>query len=203
MTNTEREIVRRLIKGDLLTSVAKSDGSYTYRTEFFVGIGGNSPLRVNTRFAEGLIRLDVVVQISGNVSHLEDVCDYSLLDNYANSLLQASKYSLGDTVEYKLLNAGVVMGTDKGVITEMVDPIGFKVKVNGVTNYEYSASGMIGITRMVLIEKIIKKREIKREIQKQTGYMRIVETDHSEIVTDITDDDFYDTGRYYSMYDYE
>jgi hypothetical protein len=161
MTRKDREAIRRLIKGDHLTSIYKTEGGRTIE-EYFVGYNGNSPLRMNNRLAQHLIRLEYVEDVAYNDIYHSDnqnQIDYILstkVEKCGYVLEEITKYSLGDTVEYNHL----YYGKGKGVITEQLDAIGTSVCLNGITNRQFLAlSSLNGITRMVLIEKKIKNRE--------------------------------------------
>ncbi|MDP2692783.1 MAG: hypothetical protein Q8O88_04055 [bacterium] len=209
MTRKDREIIRRLLKGDHLTS-HKTDGDESVE-EYFVGYHGNSPLMVDRRIAQHLIHNGYIDNISlayNNASfryqNVETDTDYILstkTDRFSHILKEVSKYSLGDTVQYEHLH----YGRGKGVITKELDPINSVVLLNGITNREFTVfSSVIGITRMVLIEKTIKKRVVVNniKIENETRSKFILKKRDEDYYDENDEDydiDYYDTDRLYDI----
>lgn len=180
--SSSREVIRRLLKGDHLTEVRRRDGGLRY--SYVVGYGGNSPLRVNENLASYLIRTDIVEYSVGadNIydTSVDDEAEshYALSNEYSSTetrLLNSLKYSLGDTVEYK---HWLYDKNRKGCITKEVDPLCEEVLLNGITNETHSSKDIIGITRMVLIEKKIKN--------KKSTFKNLISRDSTDIVNDNT-----------------
>lgn len=203
MTRKNREAIRRLIKGDHLTSVHRS-ANKSSSEEYFIGYNGNSPLQVDTSIARHLIRLEYVEGVAASdYHHEEEEVDYILTtksDRCSYVLQEITKYSLGDTVEYNHEH----YGKGKGVITKELDPIGSSVILNGIQNRQYNVfQYVVGLTRMVLIEKVIKEREVNNEKliakfktelvarEDEAGYMGYIDNDEYYDYRDFYDDEYY------------
>jgi hypothetical protein len=165
MNNRKREIVRRLLKGDVMTVILKDKVGYE---EYFMGYDGKSPLFVDRSLGRYLIANNVVVTIENeyaryNKELYEDGGVPYILSQgkYENILRKVSRYTVGDTVEYNNLSLGSRM---KGVITKENDPLGLGVCIDGIANQEHSAHiSLGGWTRMVITEKTIKERRIRSD----------------------------------------
>lgn len=209
MTNSGREVIRRLLKGDHLTEIRAVGGKYSY----IIGYNGNSPLRAEERLAsylisEGFLEYSAGEENNSYVYENENSEAHYMLSTQSKSyekILRKPMYSLGDTVAYEYQSHPKRF---KGVITKEFDPLCQDVLINGITNETHCSSNFIGITRMVLIEKTIKNKRaaVSWQMEGRTKISEVECTQEIENANLIVDFDPYDYGRNYEpfeTYDYE
>jgi hypothetical protein len=153
---TNKEIVRRLLRGDEL-SLCYADGTPMIS---YIGFNGKSPLSVSHSLSNFLIGSEFVDHSGDNDYPIGEprVEYYRATEKLEQEFKNMNFYSLGDTVEYNHISSmSNKIVKKKGVITKVHDPLALGVNIDGVSNIKYTVStSVFGITRKVLLEKTIK-----------------------------------------------
>jgi hypothetical protein len=162
MNNTNKEIIRRLLKNATLTF--KYDTTVKNGGWCCIGLYGSNPLYIDNEFAKYLVNMNWVDLVGGNEYYNEEefMASEKLKSNIVNVI-----YSIGDTVEYW----HVYNGRKKGVITQEGDPLGLNVLMDWVTNVQYPVEKVVvGRTRKVLTEKTVPWKNIEYDQRKSETY---------------------------------